>query len=52
MNAMRDATLGTGSPWDDIAMCVVLSIVYGALGALLLRVFLRAARRRRTLALS
>ena len=37
MNALRDAALGTGSAWDDIAMCVALSIVYGALGAGLLR---------------
>lgn len=52
MNALRDAALGSGSPWDDIAMCVALSVVYGALGALLLRYFLRSARRRGTLALT
>jgi ABC-2 type transport system permease protein len=52
MNALRDAALGTGSPWDDIAMCVVLSVIYGALGAALLRWFLLAARRRATLALT
>ena len=52
MNALRDAALGGSSPWDDVAMCVALTVVYGALGALLLRVFLRSARRRGTLALS
>jgi ABC-2 type transport system permease protein len=52
MNALRDAALGTGSAWDDIAMCVALSIVYGALGAALLRWFLLAARRRATLGLT
>ncbi len=52
MNALRDAALGGSSPWDDVAMCVALTVVYGALGALLLRVFLRSALRRGTLALS
>jgi hypothetical protein len=49
---LRDAALGGSSPWDDIAMCVALSVAYGALGALLLRVFLLSARRRATLALT
>ncbi|MBA2295280.1 MAG: ABC transporter permease [Actinobacteria bacterium] len=52
MNALRDAALGDGSPWDDIAMCAALSVVYGGLGVILLRVFLGSARRRGTLALS
>jgi ABC-2 type transport system permease protein len=52
MNALRDATLGTGSPWDDVAMCLVLSVVYAVVGVVLLRVFLRSARRRGTLALT
>jgi ABC-2 type transport system permease protein len=52
MNAMRDAALGGSSPWDDVAMCLALSVVYGALGAGLLRYFLRSARRRGTLALT
>jgi ABC-2 type transport system permease protein len=52
MNALRDAALGGGAPWSAIAMCAVLSVVYGALGALLVRVFLRSARRRGTLALT
>ena len=52
MNALRDAALGAGSPWDDVAMCLVLSVAYGTAGAVLLRVFLRSARRRGTLALT
>ncbi len=51
MNALREATLGTGAAWD-VAMCVALSIAYGAVGAVLLRVLLDSARRRGTLALS
>ena len=51
-NALRAAALGGSSPWDDVAMCLVLTVAYGAFGALLLRVFLRSARRRGTLALS
>src|SRR5262245_53546943 len=38
MNALRHAALGDASPWGDIAVCLALSVVYGALGALLLRV--------------
>jgi len=52
MRALRAAALGGSSPWDDIAMCVVLSAVYGAIGMVLLRVFLRSARARGSLALS
>jgi ABC-2 type transport system permease protein len=52
MNALRDAALGDASPWNDVAMCVVLSVAYGTAGAVLLRVFLRSARRRGTLALT
>jgi ABC-2 type transport system permease protein len=52
MNALRNAALGGSSPWDDIAVCVALSAVYGGLGAILLRIFLRSARRRGTLALT
>lgn len=52
MNALRDAALGSGSPWDDVGMCLALSVAYGALGAALLRYFLRSARRRGTLALT
>ena len=49
---MRDAALGESSAWDDIAMCLALSVVYGVVGAALLRYFLRSARRRGTLALT
>jgi len=52
MSALRGATLGTGSPWADIAMCGVLAVVYLLVGGLCLRYFLRAARADATLALS
>lgn len=52
MNALRESALGTGSPWGDVGMCVVLSVAYCALGAGLLRYFLRSARRRGTLSLT
>ena len=52
MNAMRDAALGESSAWDDIAVCVALSVGYGIAGTLLLRFFFRSARRRGTLALT
>ena len=52
MNALRESALGTGSPWGDVGMCVLLSVLYGVLGAGLLRYFLRSARRRGTLSLT
>ncbi len=52
MNALRDASLGDGSPWGDIAMCLVLTVVYAVVGVTLLAVFLRSARRAGTLALT
>lgn len=52
MNALRDAALGGASPWNDVAMCMALSLAYGTAGAVLLRVFLGSARRRGTLALT
>ncbi|MSO96306.1 MAG: ABC transporter permease [Thermoleophilia bacterium] len=52
MSALREAALGNASPWDDIGMCIALSVVYAAAGGALLRVFLRSALRRGTLALS
>jgi ABC-2 type transport system permease protein len=52
MNALREATVGAASPWNDVGMCVVVSAVYAALAALCLRVFLRSARAHATLALS
>lgn len=51
MGALRDAALGA-SPWDDVAMCIGLSLVYGVAGLLLLRWFLVAARRNATLGLT
>jgi hypothetical protein len=51
MAALRDAALGA-SPWDDVAMCVGLSVVYAVVGLVLLRWFLRAARRNATLGLT
>jgi ABC-2 type transport system permease protein len=52
MNALRHATLGTGSPWADIGMCGLLSVAYATLGGLVLRTFLTSARRHATLALT
>ena len=51
MGALHDAALGA-SAWDDIAMCVVLSVVYGVLGAVALRHFLHSARANASLALT
>jgi ABC-2 type transport system permease protein len=52
VEAVRDAALGGGSAWPAIGMCVLLGLVYMALGALLLRNFERAARKRATLSLA
>jgi ABC-2 type transport system permease protein len=52
MRALRHATLGTGSAWTDIGMCLVLSAGYLVAGNLALRFFLRSARIRATLALT
>jgi ABC-2 type transport system permease protein len=52
MNALRAAMTGTGSVWGNVAMCAVVSVAYGALAVLCLRVFLRSARAHATLALS
>jgi ABC-2 type transport system permease protein len=52
VEAVRDAALGGGSAWPAIGMCVLLGLVYLALGALLLRNFERAARKRATLSLA
>jgi ABC-2 type transport system permease protein len=52
MAALRGATLGTGSPWRDIGMCVALSAAYGVLGSACLRVFLHSARVNATLSLT
>jgi ABC-2 type transport system permease protein len=52
MRALREAILGSGSPWVDMGMCVLLSIVYGVVGTVFLRFFMRSARINATLALS
>ena len=52
MRAFRAATLGSGSPWLDIAMCGALSIGYLVAGVLFLRLFLGRARSSATLSLS
>ena len=52
MNALRNAALGTSSSWPDVAMCAVLSAVYLICGSVFLRLFIRAARARATLALT
>jgi ABC-2 type transport system permease protein len=51
MNATREAALG-GTPYGDLAMCVVLGGAYTALGIVLLDRLLRAARARATLSLA
>jgi ABC-2 type transport system permease protein len=52
MRALRHATLGTGSPWLDIAACAILSVSYLVVGSACLRFFIRSARARATLALT
>jgi ABC-2 type transport system permease protein len=51
VSALAAAALGE-SAWDDVAMCLVLSVAYGVLGALALRGFLRSALRNATLSLT
>lgn len=52
MEAIREAALGGGSAWTEIAMCVGLGILYLALGSVALRNFERLARSRATLSLT
>jgi ABC-2 type transport system permease protein len=52
IRSIREAALGGGSPWPEIATCAGLGLVYFALGAVALRNFERMARRRATLALT
>lgn len=52
MDALRGATLGSGNPWADIGVCAALAAAYLAVGSLLLRIFLTAARAKATLALT
>ena len=51
MRAVRAAALG-GNPWPPLGVTVGLAAVYLVLGALFLRLFLRLARERATLALT
>ena len=51
VRAIREAALG-GTPWPDAAMTVALGVAYLALGALFLRHFELAARKRATLSLT
>jgi ABC-2 type transport system permease protein len=51
INAIRDAALG-GSPYTDVAMALLLGVVYLLLGILLLNRALLAARAKATLALT
>jgi ABC-2 type transport system permease protein len=54
VRAVRGAALGDPSSaiWEAIGLCVALGAVYLALGALAIRLFLRLARDRATLALT
>jgi ABC-2 type transport system permease protein len=52
VRAVREAALGGGNPWEAIAMCAGLGVVYFALAAYFLGVFERLARDRATLSLT
>jgi hypothetical protein len=49
--AIQESALGE-TPWPDIAMCLVVSAVYFAIGNFCLRVFVQVARARATLRLT
>jgi len=51
MAAIRSAANG-GEPWGQIVACLLLGLVYGAIGALVSETVLRSARRNATLALT
>ena len=51
MRALRASAFG-GSPWPDIAMCLIVSLGYGIIAALCLRYFEVIARRKASFALS
>lgn len=50
--AVRDAALGGGSPWPDIALCILTGAAYGVIGALVSRRVVDSARSDATLALT
>ena len=52
MRALKDAAFTGGMPLFDIAMCLMLSVAYTVIGAVLLGQFLQSARRRATLSLT
>ncbi|MEO8328362.1 MAG: ABC transporter permease [Candidatus Nanopelagicales bacterium] len=49
--AVKDAALG-GSPWPDIALCLLIASVYAGIGAILARHLVDSARSHATLSLS
>jgi ABC-2 type transport system permease protein len=49
--AIQEAALGR-TPWPDIGMCLVVSLVYFVIGTVCLRAFVRVARARATLKLT
>ena len=51
MNAIRESSLG-GSPWPDLALCLLLGVAYLGVGELALERVLGAARKRAALSLS
>ena len=51
MRALRDSALG-GNPWPDIAITLLLGLVYVGIAAAFLRYFERAARKHATLSLT
>jgi ABC-2 type transport system permease protein len=51
MNAIRESSLG-GTPWPDLAFCLVLGLGYVTIGVLVLERVLGAARKRATLSLT
>jgi ABC-2 type transport system permease protein len=51
MNAIRESSLG-GTPWPDLALCLLLGLAYVTLGVLALERVLGAARKRAALSLS
>jgi hypothetical protein len=52
MKALSDSAVTGGSPFFDIGMCLLLSVLYALIGAVLLEHFLQSARRRATLSLT
>jgi ABC-2 type transport system permease protein len=51
MNAIRESSLG-GTPWPDLALCLLLGVVYVGIGVAVLERVLGAARKRAALSLT